>query len=141
MGLGVVALGLLIYCTVDCIQTPKRQVRVLRKAAWIPIIILLPLLGPGLWLGFGKARGGNGGGGPRKGPVAPDDDPEFLRNIEFQRRQQQRREEEARKRAEEERKKREAERRAEEKKRQQDDGDVDGDSGPESQPGPNPENN
>lgn len=119
MALGVVALGLLIYSTVDCIQTPKHKVRVLPKIAWIPIIILLPLLGAGLWLGFGKSRGGSGGGGgPRRGPMAPDDDPEFLRNVEFQRRQAQRREEEARRQAEQSRRKREAEQRAAEKNRE-----------------------
>ncbi|WP_120003262.1 PLDc N-terminal domain-containing protein [Nesterenkonia muleiensis] len=122
IGLGVIALGLLIYSTVDCIMTPKHKVRVLPKVAWLPIILLLPLLGAGLWLGFGKARGGNGRGGvARKGPTAPDDDPEFLRNVEFQRRQQQRREEEARRRAEQERKRREAERRAQQQNN--DDGD------------------
>ncbi|WP_166430010.1 PLDc N-terminal domain-containing protein [Nesterenkonia sphaerica] len=124
MAVGVVALGLLIYSTVDCIQTPRHKVRVLPKSAWLPIIILLPLLGAGLWLGFGKARGGNGGGGGRrKGPMAPDDDPEFLRNVEFQRRQAQRREEEARRQAEENRRKREAERRAAEKKQEKKDDD------------------
>ncbi len=117
MGLGVIALGLLIYCAVDCIITPKHKVRVLPKIAWFFIILLLPLLGAGLWLGFGKARGGGDGGDgrPRKGPVAPDDDPEFLRTIEFERRRAERREEEARKRAEEERKKRAAEQRRKQK--------------------------
>ncbi|TLP98502.1 hypothetical protein FEF26_04930 [Nesterenkonia salmonea] len=124
MALGVVALGLLIYSTVDCIQTPKHKVRVLPKIAWLPIIILLPLLGAGLWLGFGKARGSNGGGGgQRRGPVAPDDDPEFLRKVEFQRRQAQRREEEARRQAEESRRKRQAEQRAAEKNHEKKDDD------------------
>lgn len=114
IGIGVVALGLLIYSMVDCLTTPRHKVRVLPKVAWVPIILLLPLLGPGLWLGFGKARGTpNRGGAARRGPVAPDDDPEFLRNVEFQRRQQQRREEEARKR-------REAERRAQQQKNNDD---------------------
>lgn len=131
IGLGVIALALLIYSMVDCLMTPRHKVRVLPKIAWVPIILLLPLLGPGLWLGFGKARGPeNRGGQARKGPRAPDDDPEFLRNVEFQRRQQQRREEEARKRAEQERaaqerKRREAERRAQ----QQNNDDADPTSG------------
>lgn len=126
IGLGVIALALLIYSMVDCLMTPRHKVRVLPKIAWVPIILLLPLLGPGLWLGFGKAREPRNSGGPaRKGPRAPDDDPEFLRNVEFQRRQQQRREEEARKRAEQERaaqerKRREAERRAQQQQNNDD---------------------
>lgn len=105
IGLAVVALALLIYCMVECLQTPRHQVRVLPKAAWVFIILLLPLLGPGLWLAFGKARG-RSAAPQRRGPAAPDDDPEFLRRVEVERRQQQRREEEARKRAEEQRRKR-----------------------------------
>lgn len=124
IGIGVVALGLLIFSTVDCLMTPRHKVRVLPKIAWVPIILLLPLLGAGLWLGFGKARGApQGGGAARRGPVAPDDDPEFLRKVEFQRRQQQRREEEARKKAEQERKRREAERRAQQQQNKNDDAD------------------
>ncbi len=84
IGLGIVALGLLIYCLIECIQTPRHRVRVMPKAAWLAIILLVPLLGPGLWMAFGR-RKSTGGNAPRKGPTAPDDDPEFLRNIEFQR--------------------------------------------------------
>lgn len=109
IGLGVVALGLLIYCTVEWFQTPRRRVRVLPKAAWLFIILLLPLLGPGLWMAFGRTKA-ESSAPQRKGPVAPDDDPEFLRRVEIERRQQLRREQEAQKKIEEARKKREAER-------------------------------
>ena len=104
IGLGVVALGLLIYCMVEWFQTPRRRVRVLPKSAWMFIILLLPLLGPGLWMAYGRAKEANAEP-KRKGPVAPDDDPEFLRRVEIERRQQQRREQEAQKRIEESRKK------------------------------------
>lgn len=111
IGLGVVALGLLIYCTVECIQTPRHRVRVLPKVAWIFIILLLPLLGAGLWMAFGRAKS-TPAAPQRRGPAAPDDDPEFLRRVEIERRQQQRREQETQKSAERARKRREeAERR------------------------------
>lgn len=104
---GIVGLGLMIYSLVESIQTPRHRVRVMPKLAWIAVILLVPIIGAGLWLGFGRIRESGGGAQqPRRGPSAPDDDPEFLRKVEFERRQQQRREEEARKRAEEERKKR-----------------------------------
>ncbi|GAA4840051.1 PLDc N-terminal domain-containing protein [Garicola koreensis] len=111
IGLGVVALGLLIYCTVECIQTPRHRVRVLPKVSWIFIILLLPLLGPGLWMAFGRAKD-TPAAPQRRGPAAPDDDPEFLRRVEIERRQHQRREQETQKSAEQARKRREeAERR------------------------------
>ncbi len=104
---GIVGLGLMIYSLVESIQTPRHRVRVMPKAAWIAVILLVPIIGAGLWLGFGRIRTPRGRGQQvRRGPSAPDDDPEFLRKVEFERRQQQRREEEARKRAEQERKKR-----------------------------------
>ena len=144
IGLGVVALGLLIYCMVECIQTPRHRVRVLPKAAWIFIILLLPLLGPGLWMAFGRAKG-RSAPDQRKGPRAPDDDPEFLRRVELQRRQQQRREEEARKKTEDERKRRDGEKRPGEKNTDAATGgtepraaadDDDPDAGPEAGPSP-----
>lgn len=99
IGLGVVALGLLIYCAVECIQSPKHRVRALSKPAWLAIILLLPLIGGLLWMAFGRPQRHTPPQG-RSGPRAPDDDPDFLRQIQIQRRQQQRREEEARKKAE-----------------------------------------
>lgn len=116
IGLGVIALGLLIYCMVEWFQTPRHRVRVLPKAAWLFIILLLPLLGPGLWMAFGRAKA-PAQTPKRKGPTAPDDDPEFLRRVEIERRQQQRREQEARKRNEQSRKQREAQQRAQDSKR------------------------
>lgn len=104
---GIVGLGLMIYSLVESIQTPRHRVRVMPKVAWMAVIVLVPIIGAGLWLGFGRIREQRTRGNQvRPGPSAPDDDPEFLRKVEFERRQHQRREEEARKRAEQERKKR-----------------------------------
>lgn len=106
IGLGVVALGLLIYCAVECIQTPKHRVRVLSKTAWLAIILLLPLIGGGLWMAFGRARR-QPQAPQRSGPRAPDDDPDFLRKVEIQRRQRQRAEENRRKEQEQRKKQQE----------------------------------
>lgn len=110
IGVGIVALALLIYALADCFQTPRHRVRVMPKVAWIFVILLVPLLGAGLWLAFGRLKQ------PKKrpdtGPTAPDDDPEFLRQVEIRRRQMQRREEEERQRELEARKEAEARRRA-----------------------------
>ncbi|WP_022873390.1 PLD nuclease N-terminal domain-containing protein [Nesterenkonia alba] len=100
IGFGVVALALLIYCTIDAAQTPRHQVRALPKAAWIAIIILVPLIGPGLWLGLGRPWQTRKTQPAR--PAAPDDDPEFLKQMEIRRRQQQRAEEERKRRREQE---------------------------------------
>ncbi|MEE1621312.1 PLD nuclease N-terminal domain-containing protein [Zafaria sp. Z1313] len=94
----LVALAITIYALIECIRTRPQDVRSISKPAWILAIVLLPLIGAGLWFWLGRPRFGNGGGAPgnRGGsaprPSAPDDDTEFLRNLERQRRQQAREE-------------------------------------------------
>jgi hypothetical protein len=90
-------LGLLIYCLIDCAQTPPGAVRNLPKWAWIMIIFVLPLFGSLGWLLAGRppARGadvpwpstGTAGspeyGRPARGrAVGPDDDPGFLAGLD-----------------------------------------------------------
>ncbi|WP_146340872.1 PLD nuclease N-terminal domain-containing protein [Nesterenkonia sp. NBAIMH1] len=104
LGLGVVALALTIFTLIESLQTPRHRVRVMSKFAWIAVIILVPLIGPLLWLFFGRMRK-QGPEAQQQRPSSPDDDPEFLRGVEFRRRQTQRREEEDRRRREEERRK------------------------------------
>ena len=85
---GLIDLGLLIYCLIDCIQTPDGAVRNLPKWVWIVVIIVLPFLGPILWLTLGRPERAPSGfvsgypGDPRRRAApAPDDDPDFLREI------------------------------------------------------------
>lgn len=93
--LGIVGLGLMIYSLIECLQIPRHRVRVMPKGAWLAVIVLVPIIGAGLWLGFGRARPSSPGTQPR--PAAPDDDPNFLRSLEIQRRQRQRADEQRRK--------------------------------------------
>ncbi|ALE07208.1 hypothetical protein AL755_19855 [Arthrobacter sp. ERGS1:01] len=91
---------LFIYGLIDCLRSDPADVRSIPKPAWILVILLLPLVGVILWFFFGRPRysnaaaspmSGRAGAGPR-GPsysgrpnqyVAPDDDPEFLRNLQL----------------------------------------------------------
>lgn len=91
--LGIVGAGLMIYSLIESIQTPRHRVRVLPKGVWLLVILLVPIVGAGLWLAFGRVRSAGSTDTARKGPSAPDDDPEFLRQVEIQRRQKQRAEE------------------------------------------------
>lgn len=93
-------LGFLVYCLVDCFQTPEEQVKNLPKVVWILLILIVPVVGGVVWLVAGHAwgatgpgRGGSGGSGGygtgggrgtggRSGPtLAPDDDDDFLRGL------------------------------------------------------------
>jgi Phospholipase_D-nuclease N-terminal len=93
-----VAIGLLIYAVIDCSRTPEQEVPSgFPRPAWLVFMILVPIIGPVLWImasrsdqnssgGSTRPRGGprTGGGAPTRrtsGPVGPDDDPDFLRGI------------------------------------------------------------
>ncbi|MFL6101442.1 MAG: PLD nuclease N-terminal domain-containing protein [Actinomycetales bacterium] len=90
----LVEIGLLLYCLIDCIQAPDGTVRNLPKWGWIILIILVPWIGPIAYLIAGRPRrDGTGAGRPwatsprpgqtgyRQAPRGPDDDPDFLRDL------------------------------------------------------------
>jgi hypothetical protein len=83
-------IGLLVYCLIDCIQTPEASIRALQKPVWIILIILLPIIGGICWLFLGRPQGrredrwspGAGSHQPSHRPLAPDDDPAFLKQVD-----------------------------------------------------------
>ncbi|MFC3300317.1 PLDc_N domain-containing protein [Arthrobacter agilis] len=101
----ILGVAVIIYALIDCVMSRKHEVRSISKTAWFITILVLPIIGAGMWFLFGRPRG-EGPSGPRRPaprkPTAPDDDPAFLQNLETQRRQQAR-EQERRRREREER--------------------------------------
>jgi hypothetical protein len=81
-----VAITLFVYAVFDLAATPADRVRYLPKPLWF-LVIVLPGLGPLLWLAAGTQRSAPGGGRtspprpPRPGPKGPDDDPDYLRGL------------------------------------------------------------
>lgn len=77
---GLVGLTLAIYALVDCARTPEDQVRGFPKLWWVGLIAFVTFAGPVAWLVAGR---------PAKvpvmqrarGPIGPEDDPEFLRHL------------------------------------------------------------
>ncbi|MGP9607255.1 hypothetical protein CQ010_09955 [Arthrobacter sp. MYb211] len=84
----LISVALMIYTLIECARTERHRVRSLPKTAWLVIIILLPLLGPGLWFVLGRPAAGASKSPDKQN--APDDDEDFLRQLEIWRRQQQR---------------------------------------------------
>ena len=78
----VIALVLLVYTFFDIWATPGSQVRHLPKPFWFAVVIVVPIVGPLLWLFFGTGRPGTTTP-PRRGygVRGPDDDPDFLRGL------------------------------------------------------------
>jgi hypothetical protein len=83
--IGFIELALLIFCLVDVISIYESRIKTLNKIAWVFIIILVPVVGPILWLVIGKDRSHDRPAERARDarPVAPDDDPEFLRNADL----------------------------------------------------------
>jgi len=83
--LGVVVAVFYVYSIVDCALFDRTRVRALPKAAWVPIVIVFPLIGGLLWFFLGRRRAA----GAAARSLAPDDDPEFLRRVARDREQQE----------------------------------------------------
>ncbi|MCU1573480.1 MAG: hypothetical protein JWO93_1562 [Micrococcaceae bacterium] len=87
----ILVLALFIYGIIDCARSSASDVRGISKTAWLIVIVLLPVIGVVLWFALGRPRfvpqtSGRPTLAPPRRAVAPDDDPEFLRNLERQRR-------------------------------------------------------
>jgi hypothetical protein len=88
VALAVAVLVIFVYGLVDVIRTEGRLTRGISKPAWIIVMIILPVLGAILWLLIGRPRGTRPQPQAFPHPTAPDDDPDFLRNLEARRRNQ-----------------------------------------------------
>lgn len=83
----VALLAFTIYTMIDCVQTEDDRVKGLPKMVWVFVILLFPLAGGGAWWLAGRPAGVPGLTGPpiqrptRRGPLGPDDDPDFLGRL------------------------------------------------------------
>lgn len=80
----IIGVALLVYAMFDLVATPRERVRYLPKPAWF-VVVLVPAIGPLLWLLLGHVRSLPGPSRPkpppRPGPRGPDDDPDYLRGL------------------------------------------------------------
>jgi hypothetical protein len=93
----LIDLALLVIALIDCLSAEEFQIRALPRVVWVLLILLFSPIGAIAWFVAGRparpVRLSNGsqwrpGDGfpedqrPRRtGPLAPDDDPEFLKNL------------------------------------------------------------
>lgn len=78
----LLVLAFTIYSLVDCLQTDEDRVKALPKVVWAFFIALFPIVGAGAWWFAGRPSLPRPPSRPqRRGPVGPDDDPDFLRGL------------------------------------------------------------
>lgn len=83
----VLPLAFIIFALVDCIRTPRHHIPPgPPKGVWVVLIVFVPVIGAIAWLVISRSRGISSGGIRRKpkGPTAPDDDPQFLADLDWQ---------------------------------------------------------
>lgn len=94
----LIGIALIVYAFMDCAQTDSTAMPAkISKSLWLLLIVLVPVLGALIWLFFkyqhifksDYTMGSFGAGQspfsrPKKpsGPLAPDDDPDFLARLE-----------------------------------------------------------
>jgi len=80
--LGLLLVGLWLYCIFDVIASDAGLVRNLPKGAWLLIVVLLPDIGSIAWLALGRPQfarwrpGDTGARAPRRA-IGPEDLPSF----------------------------------------------------------------
>ncbi|WP_425955118.1 PLDc N-terminal domain-containing protein [Xylanimonas sp. McL0601] len=86
-------IGLIVYAIADVAGARKEETGGLPKWLWVVVILLVPVVGALAWIMVRRTGGpapsshGSSTSGPRHtGPVAPDDDPDFLWRLDQERR-------------------------------------------------------
>jgi hypothetical protein len=82
----VIALVIDVFALIDLRYIDRSRIRAFSKPVWAIIIIVVPVIGALLWFLLGRGRKA----APVVRPMAPDDDPEFLRRLRDDSEQQER---------------------------------------------------
>ncbi|MFC0530066.1 PLD nuclease N-terminal domain-containing protein [Phytohabitans kaempferiae] len=90
----LVQIVLAVLALISCLSAEEDEIRALPRIVWVLVILFFPLVGSIAWYFIGRpvradaSQSGGwrvGGGFPehrRPRPVAPDDDPEFLKSLD-----------------------------------------------------------
>lgn len=97
----ILVIALTIYSLLDCARSPEESLPArMPKFLWILLIVTTPMVGPIAWIITSRVKAAEDKGGvveptirsapegttfhrpARRRPMAPDDDPEFLRGLE-----------------------------------------------------------
>lgn len=77
----LIVIGLIVYSLIELYQSDSSRVRLMPRWLWAAAIIALPGVGALGWLFLGRPTKDSGPQNGRQRPLAPDDDPDFLRGL------------------------------------------------------------
>jgi hypothetical protein len=95
----LILVAVMVFTIVDLVTIDSSRIRGLPRWAWVILAIILPLVGSVLWFMVGREPAVERGGRPsqagpaksmRRGPIAPDDDNEFLGKLSRETEQEKR---------------------------------------------------
>ncbi|GAB7043455.1 MULTISPECIES: PLD nuclease N-terminal domain-containing protein [Catenuloplanes] len=75
-------IAMAVVALISCLSAEPEQIRRLPRLVWAVVIVLIPVAGPILWFLAGRVRPGRGAAGAPRRPLAPDDNPDFLRTLD-----------------------------------------------------------
>lgn len=78
----VVPFALALYALIDLSRSEPAERADLPAWGWVAVVVLVPVIGPVIWLVVSRSRRGPSDRRPRPAPTAPDDDPDFLRGLD-----------------------------------------------------------
>ncbi|MER7361284.1 PLD nuclease N-terminal domain-containing protein [Nonomuraea wenchangensis] len=83
--IGLALLAFWLFSLFDVVTTPEDEVRNVPKTLWIMVVVLIPLVGGLIWMARGRPRAERQAWPVSPGPgmpKGPDDDPDFLRDLD-----------------------------------------------------------
>ena len=87
----ILLVAFIVYCVFDVLGSDVRARRGLPVPVWLLVVVAVPVAGGVAWLVLSRRAPSAGSTGPgRGGPIAPDDDPEFLFRLDQERRRRER---------------------------------------------------
>jgi len=78
IGLLVALAVFTVYTVIDVALSNRHSVRAIPKWSWVLVVLLLPIIGAGLWFWIGRPRKQRS---ESRRFTAPDDDPDFLGTL------------------------------------------------------------
>ena len=81
----VLGVALIVYAFIDCARTDERRIPPgLPKPVWLLLIALVPVIGAVAWLLISRLPSDGTSRRRQQRPLAPEDDPEFLANLDWE---------------------------------------------------------